>query len=139
MDKATKLQIINSVRKNTLMEHLGMEYTDVGDDFLCAKMPVDHRTHQPYGLLHGGASVALAESVGSAASHMLIDQARYAALGQEINANHVRSAKDGYVHAKATLVHQGRSTHIWDIHIKDDHEQLVCICRLTIAIIEKKS
>jgi 1,4-dihydroxy-2-naphthoyl-CoA hydrolase len=139
MDKATKLELLNAMCENTLMEHLGMVYTDSGDDFLCAKMPVDYRTHQPYGLLHGGASVALAESVGSAASHMMIDPKRYAALAQEINANHVKSAKDGFVHAKATLVHQGRTTHIWDIQVTNDDDELVCICRLTMSIIEKKS
>ena len=138
IDPNITVKQINRFLPNTLMEHLGIEFTEVGSDFLCAKMPVDHRTHQPYGLLHGGASAALAESVGSAASTLLINHETHYPVGLEINANHVRAVKSGFVHAQASVVHAGRTSHVWDIRITDDQEKLVCISRLTMAIIEKK-
>ena len=120
------------------MEHLGIVYTDIGTHHLTATMPVNSTTHQPMGLLHGGASVALAESVGSAASSMLVNPKTHAAVGLEINANHVRGVRSGLVTARAELLHAGRTSHIWDIKIQDEQARLVCVCRLTMAVLEKK-
>jgi len=121
----------------TMGEHLGMEWVAVGDDYLKMRMPVDERTKQPYGILHGGANCALAETVGSVASHFVVDSNKFICVGLEINANHVRSAKDGYVTATCTALHIGASTHVWDIKIHDEREKLVCISRLTVAILKK--
>lgn len=128
---------IQPLGPKTMGEHLGMEWVEVGDDFLKMKMPVDNRTKQPYGLLHGGASCALAETVGSIASHFVIDSEKFICVGLEINANHVRSARDGFVTATCTPLHIGASTHVWDIKIYDEKEKLVCISRLTVAILKK--
>ncbi len=125
--------------KNTLGEHLGMQFTEIGDNFLKATMPVDKRTHQPYGLLHGGASVALAETIGSVGSALIINPDKMICVGLEINANHIRGVKDGFVTAIATPLHLGGSTHVWDIKIYDDKEHLVCVSRLTVAILKKIS
>lgn len=125
--------------KGTMAEHIGIEWAEVGDSFLKAKMPVDHRTNQPYGLLHGGASCVLAETVGSVASAMVIDHSRFFCVGLEINANHIRSAREGFVTATATPVHLGANTHVWDIRIHDGAGKLICISRLTVAIIERKN
>lgn len=122
---------------NTLGEHLGMEWVEIGADFLKGKMPVDKRTHQPYGLLHGGASCALAETVGSVGSHLIIDIEKYYCVGLEINANHVRGVTKGWVYATAKPLHIGRTTHVWDIKITDEKDKLVCISRLTVAIVKK--
>ena len=121
----------------TMAQYLGMEWVAMGDDFLKMKMPVDNRTKQPYGLLHGGASCALAETVGSLASHFVIDPDKFICVGLEINANHVRSATKGFVTATCTPLHIGRTTHVWDIKIHDEKEKLVCISRLTVAILKK--
>lgn len=121
----------------TMAQYLGMEWVALGDDYLKMKMPVDHRTIQPYGLLHGGASCALAETVGSLASHFVIDTEKFICVGLEINANHVRSATKGYVTATCTPLHLGKTTHVWDIKIHDDSEKLICISRLTVAILNK--
>jgi 1,4-dihydroxy-2-naphthoyl-CoA hydrolase len=126
-----------SLGPNTMGEYLGMEWVAIGDDYLKMKMPVDHRTKQPYGLLHGGVSCALAETVGSIASHYVIDNEKYYCVGLDINANHVRSAKEGFVTATCTPLHLGSSTHVWDIKIHDDNEKLICISRLTVAILKK--
>jgi len=123
----------------TMGSHLGLEWTEVGDDFLKMKMPVDERTKQPYGLLHGGASCALAETIGSVASAMIIDPEKFICVGLEINANHIRSAREGFVTATCMPLHIGGSTHVWDIKIHDDHHKLVCVSRLTVAIIPKKN
>ncbi|MFT6732731.1 MAG: 1,4-dihydroxy-2-naphthoyl-CoA hydrolase [Polaribacter sp.] len=131
------LEEINSHRKNTLVDTLGIEVIDFGDDYLCAKMPVDHRTHQPMGILHGGASVSLAETVGSIAATMAVDKNHYC-VGLEINANHLKSTKSGYVHATATPIHIGRSTQVWDIKIVNDSDQPVCVARLTMAVLKRK-
>jgi 1,4-dihydroxy-2-naphthoyl-CoA hydrolase len=122
----------------TMADFLGIEWTELGSDFLKAKMPVDERTKQPYGLLHGGASCVLAEKIGSVASAMVIDPARFQCVGLEINANHVHSATSGYVTAVAMPLHLGKSTHVWDIKIYNDNEKMVCISRLTMAIIQKR-
>jgi 1,4-dihydroxy-2-naphthoyl-CoA hydrolase len=132
-----QLALANQFNKNTLMEHLGIEYTAVGDGFIQARMPVDHRTHQPMGLLHGGATAALAESMGSLGSYMMIDQEKNAVVGIEINANHLRSVRSGFVYAEANLVHRGKTLHVWDIKVKDEREKVISICRLTNMIIKK--
>lgn len=121
---------------DTMGTHLGMQWVEVGSNFLKMSMPVDERTKQPYGLLHGGASCALAETVGSVASYYVLDPSKYICVGLEINANHVRSAKQGLVIATATRLHIGSTTHVWDIKIHDEKEKLICISRLTVAILK---
>ncbi len=115
--------------------HMGIEFVDCGDDWLRARMPVDQRSHQPYGRLHGGASVVLAETIGSMAGASVVDPAQFGCVGMEINANHVRPARDGFVYATARPEALGRSTQVWSIRIADEAEKLVCISRLTLAII----
>ncbi len=137
MTKAEKLSVANAVTKNTLMQTLGIVYTDIGADFLEAKMKVVPAVHQPMGLLHGGASVALAESVGSAASHMFIDNENFMVKGIEITANHLKSKRDGEVTARATILHKGKTTHLWKIEIKDENDQLVSFCKLTNIVLPK--
>ena len=123
---------------NTLGENLGIEFTEIGADFLVAKMPVDSRTVQPYRLLHGGASVALAETLGSVASHLCIeDLDKKMAVGVEINANHLRPATRGFVFGKVTAIRVGRSMHVWSIEITDERGKLVCVSRLTVAVVDK--
>lgn len=124
--------------KDTLGEHLGMQFIEVGDDYLKATMPVDKRTHQPYGLLHGGASVALAETIGSVASALIINPEKMMCVGLEINANHLRGVSEGLVTGIATPLHLGGSTHVWDIKIYDNQERLVCVSRLTVALLKKR-
>ena len=136
-NKNLSLDDIKHLGAKTMGDHLGMEWTEVGPDYLKIKMPVDDRTKQPYGLLHGGASVALAETVGSVASHFVVDNTKFICVGLEINANHVRGVREGYVTATCIPVHIGASTHVWDIKIHDDREKLVCISRLTVAILKK--
>lgn len=121
-----------------MMEHLGIEFTAVGKDYVEAKMPVDHRTHQPYGLLHGGASVVLAETLGSVAAHMSVKEPNKLTVGLEVNANHLRSVREGYVYGRAQPLHLGRSTHVWEITITDEHQKKVCVSRITMAVIDKK-
>jgi len=129
---------INAFNKNTLMEHLGIEYTEIGEDYIKGKMPVDHRTHQPMGLLHGGASVALIESLGSSGSALCVDLNKTAIVGIEVNANHIKSARNGHVYCTAKLVHEGRTTHLWEAKIVNDNNELVCVGRLTVLIKHKK-
>lgn len=133
------LDQLNENGQQTMGAWVGMEFTEIGPDYLRAMMPVDHRTKQPYGLLHGGASAALAETVGSVASALVINPEKQICVGLEINANHIRGVREGYVHAIAKPLHIGGTTHVWDIRITDDHEKLVCISRLTVAILPKKS
>jgi 1,4-dihydroxy-2-naphthoyl-CoA hydrolase len=123
---------------NTMIETLGIEITSLEKGKVIAKMPVDERTRQPFGLLHGGASVALAETVASLGAYQLVDQETEAVAGLEINANHIRSVKEGYVTAVGTVLHQGKSTMVWDIKIMDEKERLICISRCTMAIIKIK-
>lgn len=120
-----------------MLQHIGIEYTEVGSDYLCGKMPVDARTMQPLGLLHGGASVVLAETLGSMAANLCVDQKKYVCVGMEINANHIKSVKEGYVYGKATARHIGKKTQIWETLIHDDSDNLICISRLTIAVLNK--
>nr|WP_294907593.1 hotdog fold thioesterase [uncultured Lacibacter sp.] len=124
---------------NTIAEVIGLRFSEVGDNYIKATMPVDHRTHQPYGLLHGGASCVLAETLGSVASAMIINPEKFICVGIEINANHIRSVRRGVVTGVVTPIHIGASTHVWDIKIYDEHEKLVCISRLTVAILKKSS
>jgi 1,4-dihydroxy-2-naphthoyl-CoA hydrolase len=124
--------------RNTMVEHLGIEVTSIGEDFIEAKMPVDHRTHQPYGLLHGGASVALAETLGSVAAHCIVDDQNKYCVGLEINANHIKSVKSGFVTGVARPLHIGSRTHVWEIRIANEQQELVCISRLTMAVIDKR-
>ena len=132
------LDAIQSFGNNTMVEHIGIEFIEIGENYIKAKMPVDHRTQQPYGLLHGGASCVLAETIGSVASAMVIDHTKSICVGLEINANHVRSAREGFVTGIATPLHLGSNTHVWDIKITDEVNKLVCISRLTVAIIPRK-
>ena len=138
-DKTVSVEKLKPLGNGTMTEHLGVEWVEVGDDFLKAKMPVDHRTQQPYGLLHGGASCVLAETLGSVASFLVIDSAEFYCVGIEINANHIRSAKQGSVYGTCSPLHIGSSTHVWDIRIADENDKLVCISRLTVAIMKRKT
>jgi len=139
LSKEDQLVKANLVCKNTLMETLNIEIIDFGDDFLVAKMPVNSRVHQPDGVLHGGATAALAESVGSFASHIFLDLEKVYVRGIEITANHLKSVSDGYVYAKATFLHKGRTTQLLDIRITDDEDNLVSVCRLsTISLLKTK-
>ncbi|UWX56129.1 hotdog fold thioesterase [Maribacter litopenaei] len=132
------LEVCNSSSKNTLMETLGITYVDVGEDFLIAKMPVSPKVHQPDGVLHGGATVAPAESVGSMASYIFLNAAEYFVRGIEISANHVKSVKEGFVYAKASFIHKGRTTQVWDIRITNGQNQLISVCKLTTIALPKK-
>jgi len=123
---------------DTMVQHLGIEITELGENFLRGTMPVDHRTIQPMGLLHGGASVALAETLGSIAANLVIDPAKKYSVGLDINANHIRSAKKGKVTGTATPLHIGSTTQVWSIEIKDEQDRVVCISRLTMAVLESK-
>jgi uncharacterized protein (TIGR00369 family) len=137
-DKEKMLQLCNEWSKNTLMETLEIEYIDAGEDFLVATMPVNPRVHQPMGLLHGGASVALAESVGSAASIMFVNPEKQEVRGIEISANHVRSKREGMVTATAKIIHKGASIHLWEIRIVDEADKLISLCKLTNMILPSK-
>ena len=137
MDKQDALKRINTFQKNTMTEKIGIEITDFGDDFICGRMPVDHRTVQPFGLLHGGASATLAETLGSIAGGLKVDRELQTVVGVEINCNHLRSAKNGWVYGKATPVKIGRKIQVWNIEIKNDDEKLVCVSRLTLAVVNK--
>lgn len=125
--------------QDTMNVNIGIRFTELGPDFLKGTMPVDHRTKQPYGFLHGGASCVLAETLGSFASTMVIDTEKYLCMGLEINANHIRSVKSGIVTGIVSPLHLGSSTHVWDIKINDEREKLICISRLTVAILKKPS
>lgn len=133
------LDRINGWNANCLVDHLGIRITEIGEDFVRGTMPVDARTKQPFGLLHGGASVALAESLGSLAGTMCIDATQEMAVGLDINANHVRAVTEGLVTGTARPLHIGRNTHVWEIRIEDARGKLVCISRLTLAIVPRQS
>lgn len=137
-DKEKMLNLCNEISKNTLMETLEIKYIDAGEDFLVAQMPVNPRIHQPMGLLHGGASVALAESVGSAASMLLVNNDLSEIRGIEIAANHLRAKRTGMVTGTARIVHQGKSIHLWEIKITDENGKLISICKLTNMILPKR-
>lgn len=122
----------------TMMEHLDIQITEIGDDFISGTMPVDHRTKQPAGLLHGGASVVLAETLGSIAAFLVVDPELYTCVGLDINANHLRAVKEGKVIGTARPIHLGATTHVWSIEIKDENGRMVCISRLTMAVLQRK-
>ena len=119
-------------------KHIGIQFSEIGENYLRATMPVDHRTKQPYGLLHGGASVTLAETLGSVASALVIDHEKFMCVGLEINANHIRSAKQGFVTGTCTPIHLGAQTHVWDIKIHDEAGKLCCISRITVAVLKRR-
>lgn len=135
LHRPTTLAALNATSQGTAMEPLGIVFTELGADFLRATMPVDARTHQPYGLLHGGASVLLAETLGSTAGMLSVPEGK-GVVGIEINANHLRGVRRGQVTGTARAVHVGRSTQVWDIRIEDDAGRLVCVSRLTVAVID---
>ena len=132
------LPALNALAQGTLIEHLAIEIMAIGDDFITGKMPVDRRTVQPYGLLHGGASVVLAETLGSIAAMLCVNSTEKICVGLEVNANHVRAARSGYVVGTVRPVHVGNSTQIWQTHIVDENERLVCISRLTVAVLDRQ-
>ncbi|MFT4643577.1 MAG: 1,4-dihydroxy-2-naphthoyl-CoA hydrolase [Candidatus Azotimanducaceae bacterium] len=139
MDKRKVLSYLNdTVSKNTLMETLQIKFTEIGEDFLVAQMPVNSRVHQPMGLLHGGATVALAESVGSSASAMSVDLEKFSVKGIEISANHLKSVQEGIITGTARIIHKGRTTHLWEIKVTDEQDNLVSICKLTNIVLPKK-
>ena len=130
-----QLEALNSMSENTLVSHIGIEFTEIGSDYIEATMPVDDRTKQPMGLLHGGASVVLAETLGSVGSTLLIDIAKQSAVGLEINTNHLKSARSGKVIGRAKPIHIGKGTQVWGIEIKNEEGQMVAISRITMAIL----
>ncbi len=133
------LEALRQLAEGTMIAHLGIEFLEVGDDYLRGRLPVDARTVQPFGILHGGASVTLAETLGSAAAHWCVDDTEKVCVGLDINANHVRAARSGYVIGTARPVHLGSSTHVWEIRIEDEQAQLVCIARLTMAVLKRSN
>ena len=136
---ALSLEELQLQGANNMADHLGMRWEEIGPDYLVASMPVDHRTMQPYGLLHGGASVALAETIGSVGAHMSVNPEKFIAVGMEVNANHIRSVREGRVFGKAKPLHRGASSQVWEIRIEDHRGKLVCISRLTVAILKRPS
>ena len=137
MDKQEKIQRINHSVKNTMTSTLGIEITDLGEDFICGKMPVDYRTKQPFGFLHGGASVALAESLGSIGGGIKVYNNSKTVVGIEINANHLKSVRDGWVYGKAIPIRIGKKIQVWEIKITNEENELICISRLTLAVMPK--
>ena len=133
------LDLVNGWSPNTMIAHLGIRFIDIGDDYLRGTMPVDARTLQPYGLLHGGASVSLAETLGSAAAMLCVDPDKEVAVGLDINANHLRAATGGVVTGTARPIHIGRTTQVWEIRVEDEQQRLVCIARLTVAVVPRQA
>lgn len=131
-------EFLNKNYNTNMTAFLGIEYTEVGEDYICGKMPVDERTRQPIGILHGGASVVLAETLGSVASNFNIDLTKQYCVGLDINANHIRSVTEGFVYGRAEAVHIGSKTHVWEIRITNEADQLVCTSRLTVVVLERK-
>ena len=138
MDKETKINKINKSVQNTMTSAIGIEITDIGDDFICGKMPVDDRTIQPFGLLHGGASVALAETLGSIAGGIKVNSNNETVVGVEINANHLKSTNEGWVYGIANPIRIGKKIQVWEIKITNEMNELICISRLTLVVIKKK-
>ncbi|CAL2101827.1 PaaI family thioesterase [Tenacibaculum sp. 190130A14a] len=138
MEKEQLLEKLNKLNKNTLMETLEIVFTEVGEDFLTAQMPVNSRVHQPLGLLHGGATAALAETVGSCASVIFIDAKKQIVKGIELSINHLKSKKEGMVYATAKLMHKGRTTHLWEVKIIDEDKNLISLCKITNIVLDKK-
>jgi 1,4-dihydroxy-2-naphthoyl-CoA hydrolase len=137
-ERAEVLERIGIANRNTLVEHLGIEIIEVGEGYLRGRMPVDHRTHQQMGLLHGGASMVLAETLGSIGGMQYIDSTSQAVVGVEINGNHLKSARSGFVYGIARPLRTGRTLHVWSVEISDEEGDMVCICRLTLAVVSRK-
>lgn len=133
----SSLEELNKINTGTLVENLGIEYTDIGDGFVWAKMPVDNRTFRPGNFLHGGANVVLAETIGGLGSFVLIDNEKFDVRGSQISANHTGSAKSGWVYGKAIIIHRGEKTHVWNIDIRDENDRLISTARLTNFIVPK--
>ena len=131
------LEGLNGFSRNTMIEHIGIEFLEIGDDYIKARMPVDHRTIQPLGFLHGGASVALAETLGSVAAYLCVDASQKTCVGLDINANHIRSVTSGFVYGIVRPIHIGGSTQVWEIRITNEQDKLVCISRITMAVLDK--
>jgi len=131
------LESLNHVARNSMIEHIGIEFLEIGDDYIKARMPVDHRTVQPMGLLHGGASVTLAETLGSVAAYLCVDGSQKICVGLDVNANHIRSATSGFVYGIVRPIHIGGSTQVWEIRITNEQDKLVCISRITMAVLDK--
>ena len=138
MIKKNTLEQIEAFQKNTMTDHLGIKITDYGNNYICGKMPVDHRTKQPYGLLHGGASVAFAETLGSIGAGMQIDYNNQSVVGIEINASHLKSIKKGWLYGRAQPLRVGKTIQVWDVNITDKDDNLICASRLTLAVIKKR-
>jgi 1,4-dihydroxy-2-naphthoyl-CoA hydrolase len=138
-DPAITAEQINPIGKGNMAEWLGIEITEVGDDYLKATMPVDDRTRQPYGLLHGGASVVLAETLGSVGAAYVVDRNKYDCVGLEINANHLRGVREGIVTGIARPIHIGKTTQVWDIRIHDSRDKIICISRITVAVLKRQA
>ena len=136
--KIQSVEQLGKIGANTMADFLGLKWEEIGDDFLKLSMPVNNKTRQPYGFLHGGASCVLAETVGCVASALVIDREKFSCVGLEINANHLRSVSEGIVTAVARPLHLGKTTHVWDIRIYDDNQKLFCVSRLTVAILKSK-
>ncbi|QXP65058.1 hotdog fold thioesterase [Polaribacter sp. R2A056_3_33] len=139
MDTVAILKAFNESSKNTLMETLDIEYVALGDDFLTAKMPVKSKVHQPYGQLHGGATAALAESVGSAASNFFIDSKTQFVNGIQLSINHIKSKREGMVFATAKNIHKGKTTHLWEVRIVDENDDLISVAKMTNIVLTKRS
>lgn len=131
------LERLNQAKHPHMGTFLDIEFTEIGDDHLVARMPVNEKTRQPYGILHGGASVVLAETVGSVASYLVVDHEKHLTVGQEVNANHLRAVRDGYVTATCKPLHIGSGSHVWDIRLRDDAGRLTCVSRLTVAVLSR--
>ncbi|WP_237276134.1 PaaI family thioesterase [Tenacibaculum ovolyticum] len=138
MNKQESLATLNSYNKNTLMETLQIEFVEIGDDFITAKMPVTSKVHQPYGILHGGATAALAETVGSCASVFFLNDTSKIIKGIELSINHLKSKREGTVFATAKAIHQGRTTHLWEVKITDENNNLISLCKITNIVLDKK-
>lgn len=138
IDPNINLEDVKKFSEVNMMRHLGIEITAIGKDFIEAKMPVDERTKQPFGILHGGASVTLAETLGSLAASLTLDQEKKAAVGLEVNSNHLKAMRSGFVFGRTTPIHIGRSTQVWEIRISNEQGELVNISRLTMAIVDRK-
>ena len=137
INKDTTIEELNAINKNTLMEAIGIEYIEIKEGYVKAKMPIDNRTLQPTGILHGGASLAMAETIGGIGSAIMVDLSKNEIRGSGLNANHVGSARGKFVLGEATIIHQGKNTHVWNIDIKDENNHLVSTCRLTNFILKK--
>ena len=137
--KPFSVEDLNAYQQQTLVSHLGIRYTEVGEDFISATMPVDPRTKQPAGILHGGASVALAETLGSTGANLVVDRDKQLCVGLEINANHIRAMREGEVKGTARPLHLGGTTQVWEIKITDEKDRLVCVSRITMAVLDRAS